>query len=91
MKVLTTMAVELDQREVERVVDHYLESLTRGEWVRPDRKGNDVLMHEVATSHKFDTEVDYQDPVRIKMVKAVQDFRAALKEYRKSFEKDGRK
>lgn len=90
MKILASIPVELSKREIEHVVGTWLSALTNGEWV-VEREGKLVLRHEVATSHRFDTDVEYQDPVRIKFVKAVQDFQDALKDYESSFQKDGRK
>lgn len=90
MKILVDIPVDLSPKQVETIGRQWLSSLAGDEWVE-ERRGKLVLMHEVATSHRFDTEVSYQDPVRIALVKAVQDFQKALKEYEKAFAKDGRK
>jgi len=94
MQILVQQVATIDDHTVRSVVDRFLESITKEEWVEERTfKGEKqfVLMHEVHTSHKFDTEVEYQDPVRIKIVQAVQDFRKALKEYEQAQSKDGRK
>lgn len=90
MHLSVPITVELSHEQMRRVMLNYLSYLKQEQWVE-NYHGKLTLMHEVATSHKFDTPVDYQDSVRIKIVQAVQKFEEELKEYEASFGKDGRK
>jgi len=62
-----TEIIDLTDEEAKQVTMSYLESLKKGQWVE-----NGKLREEHYTSHRFDADVEDQDPRRIALIEAIQ-------------------
>lgn len=84
MTVYGKVQVELTREDLTRYFLSYLEKEhIKERWIQRNRNGKEVVMEEVATSHRFDTEVGDADDVAFVKLRLALSIRDCIRELEK--------